>query len=91
MKPGMLEKTFDSAKDEVGSYLFELPNQIRMSINGKIDRVDVEEEDGTVYIKVIDYKSSARKLSLQAVFAVCRLFLFTAPLGFFREFSPENR
>ena len=32
---------------------------------------------------------SARKLSLQAVFAVCRLFLFTAPLGFFREFSPE--
>lgn len=67
MKPGMLEKTFDSAKDEVGSYLFELPNQIRMSINGKIDRVDVEEEDGTVYIKVIDYKSSTRKLSLEEV------------------------
>lgn len=67
MKPGMLEKTFDSAKDEVGSYLFELPNQIQMSINGKIDRVDVEEEDGTVYIKVIDYKSSARKLSLEEV------------------------
>lgn len=34
---------------------------------------------------------SARKLSLQAVFAVCRLFLFSASLGFFREFSPENR
>lgn len=67
MKPGMLEKTFDSAKDEVGSYMFELPNQIRMSINGKIDRVDVEEEDGTVYIKVIDYKSSTRKLSLEEV------------------------
>lgn len=67
MKPGMLEKTFDSAKDEVGSYLFELPNQIQMSINGKIDRVDVEEEDGTVYIKVIDYKSSTRKLSLEEV------------------------
>ena len=67
MKPGMLEKTFDSAKDEVGSYLFELPNQIRMSINGKIDRVDVEEEDGTVYIKVIDYKSSTRKLSLEEI------------------------
>lgn len=67
MKPEMLEKTFDSAKDEVGSYLFELPNQIQMSINGKIDRVDVEEEDGTVYIKVIDYKSSTRKLSLEEV------------------------
>ena len=67
MKPGMLEKTFDSAKDEVGSYLFELPNQIQMSINGKIDRVDVEEEDGTVYIKVIDYKSSTRKLSLEEI------------------------
>lgn len=67
MKPGMLEKTFDSAKDEVGSYLFELPNQIQMSINGKIDRVDVEEEDGTIYIKVIDYKSSARKLSLEEI------------------------
>lgn len=67
MKPGMLEKTFDSAKDEVSSYLFELPNQIQMSINGKIDRVDVEEEDGTVYIKVIDYKSSTRKLSLEEV------------------------
>ena len=67
MKPGMLEKTFDSAKDEVGFYLFELPNQIQMSINGKIDRVDVEEEDGTVYIKVIDYKSSTRKLSLEEI------------------------
>ena len=32
-----------------------------MSINGKIDRVDVEEEDGTVYIKVIDYKSIHQK------------------------------
>ena len=34
---------------------------------------------------------SARMLSLQAVFTVCRLFLFSAPLGFFREFSLENR
>ena len=77
MKPGMLEKTFDSAKDEVGSYLFELPNQIQMSINGKIDRVDVEEEDGTVYIKVIDYKSSTRKLSLEEVLNGEKLQLVT--------------
>ena len=32
---------------------------------------------------------SARKLSLQAVFAVCRLFLFSVLWEFFREFSPE--
>ena len=31
----------------------------------------------------------ARKLSLQAVFAVCRLFLFSVLWEFFREFSPE--
>ena len=30
-----------------------------------------------------------RKLSLQAVFAVCRLFLFSVLWEFFREFSPE--
>lgn len=77
MKPGMLEKTFDSEHDAIDNFVFELPNQMKMSINGKIDRVDTEEEDGTVYIKVIDYKSSSRKPDLAEILHGEQLQLIT--------------
>lgn len=35
----------------------DLPNGARMILHGKIDRIDVCEDDKNVYVKVIDYKS----------------------------------
>jgi ATP-dependent helicase/nuclease subunit B len=77
MKPGMIEKSFNSETDEVDKYVFELNNHMTMSIKGKIDRVDVEEADGDVYIKVIDYKSSTKDLKIEQVLSGEQLQLIT--------------
>lgn len=37
-------------------------------LRGRIDRIDVMEMDGNAYIRIIDYKSSAKDVSLQDVF-----------------------
>ena len=37
---------------------------LELSLRGRIDRVDFAEEDGSLYVKVIDYKSGSTKLDL---------------------------
>lgn len=39
-----------------------------MALNGKIDRMDLCEEDDKIYVKVIDYKSGQTKFDLTSVF-----------------------
>lgn len=76
MKPVMIEKNFDSGVDKVNDFVFHLDNDMDMTIRGKIDRVDLAEEDGTVYMKVIDYKSSAKKYELKEILSGEQLQLF---------------
>ena len=40
------------------------PNGIEVILNGKIDRVDLLENDGKKYIRIIDYKSGKKDFSL---------------------------
>ncbi len=75
MKPGMIEKVFDSERDELSGYTFHLENDMKMLLNGKIDRVDTYEEDGSVYIKIIDYKSSSKELKLDKILSGLQLQL----------------
>ncbi len=75
MKPGMIEKVFHSERDELERYIFELENDMRMILNGKIDRVDTCMENGEVFVKIIDYKSSSRELKLDSVLAGLQLQL----------------
>jgi ATP-dependent helicase/nuclease subunit B len=77
MRPGMIEKSFDSEADKVDKYVFDVGNNMTMSIRGKIDRVDVEEADGDVYIKVIDYKSSTKDLKIEQILSGEQLQLIT--------------
>ena len=39
-----------------------------MTLNGKIDRMDLCEEDEKVFLKIIDYKSGSTKFDLTSVF-----------------------
>ncbi len=40
----------------------------KLLLNGKVDRIDICEEDGRIYVKVIDYKSGGHKLDLTEVY-----------------------
>ncbi|RSK26355.1 helicase-exonuclease AddAB subunit AddB [Bacillus sp. HMF5848] len=46
---------------------FELENGARMQVVGRIDRVDKADSDNGVYLRVVDYKSSAKKIDLNDV------------------------
>lgn len=50
------------------SIVIELPNNLKITIVGRIDRVDVFSHNGNKYIKIIDYKSGDLKFSLSDVF-----------------------
>lgn len=62
-RPKNLEVTFKSRMEpkdwKVGLTEFE-----ESYIRGKIDRIDTMEQGDTVYVKVVDYKSSDRKINL---------------------------
>ncbi len=77
MQPGLIEKNFDTRLDSVERYQFELDTGMKMYLRGKIDRVDVEEEDGIVYIKVLDYKSSSKDLKANQILSGLQLQLLT--------------
>lgn len=40
----------------------------KMYLTGQIDRVDIMEKDGSVYVKIIDYKSGSKAFSLQDIY-----------------------
>lgn len=45
-----------------------LKDGVSMKLRGRIDRLDILEEDDTIYVKVIDYKTGQAKLDLASVF-----------------------
>lgn len=64
--PARFEVEFNSADEMTG--IGELPGGVRLQLRGRIDRIDecVDEENGKVYVKVIDYKSSGTKPDLDS-------------------------
>lgn len=48
---------------------YELENGVKLEVVGRIDRVDqAKSDDGEIYLRVIDYKSSSRELRLADVY-----------------------
>ncbi len=65
--PDAYELSFRSA-DDLASVNVALSEEERMHLQGRIDRIDVDEDEGHVYVKVIDYKSGGRKFDLAALY-----------------------
>ncbi|MFI3171254.1 MAG: helicase-exonuclease AddAB subunit AddB [Eubacteriales bacterium] len=63
------ESDLESTKIQLGD------NQT-MILRGKIDRVDTYEEDGTTYVKIVDYKTGTKELSLGDLYHGLQLQLF---------------
>lgn len=55
----------------------ELANGKRLSLTGKVDRVDIAKTEDGKYIRIIDYKSSSKKIKLSDVYYGVQLQLLT--------------
>lgn len=54
--------------EDIESVNIALSEDERMRLQGRIDRVDVAEDDSHVYVKIIDYKSGDRQFDLAALY-----------------------
>ena len=65
---------------EKGKYkpiILNLENGKRVEITGKIDRIDTATKDEGKYLRIIDYKSSAKDIDLNEVYAGLQIQLLT--------------
>ncbi len=72
------EITIGDGSDEetVKSAVLHLPDGGSIQIKGAVDRVDIYDEDGTRYIRVVDYKTGIKKFSLSDVLYGLNLQMF---------------
>ncbi|MCM1027000.1 MAG: helicase-exonuclease AddAB subunit AddB [Roseburia sp.] len=66
-QPDAYELSFRFAEN-LDSVNVSLSPEEKMRLQGRIDRIDVAEEDDRVYVKVIDYKSGNRHFDLAALY-----------------------
>ena len=65
---------------EKGKYepiILELDNGKKIEITGKIDRIDTAKNEDGKYLRIIDYKSSAKNIDLNEVYAGLQIQLLT--------------
>ena len=65
--PSDFEVSFSRA-DKLDAIRFQLSDEEKMNLLGRIDRVDMKEDREHVYVKVVDYKSGSREFSLAALY-----------------------
>lgn len=65
--PEQFEVSF-SVLEELDAVNIALTEKERMRLRGRIDRMDVKEDEKHVYVKVMDYKSGSRDFSLAALY-----------------------
>lgn len=65
--PEQFEVSF-SVLEELDAVNIALTEQEKMRLRGRIDRMDVKEDENHVYVKVMDYKSGSRDFSLAALY-----------------------
>ncbi|XXM73935.1 helicase-exonuclease AddAB subunit AddB [Lysinibacillus sphaericus] len=62
---------------ELPPFQFQLKNGTKMELQGRIDRVDKAEDESGVYLRIVDYKSSARDLDVTEVYYGLALQMLT--------------
>lgn len=65
--PRGFELSFQTMED-LGSVNFTLSEEEKVRLKGRIDRLDLCEDEGHVYVKVIDYKSGKKDFDLISVY-----------------------
>lgn len=88
-EPTAFEIAFD--KDgEMPPVTLSLPDGGEVVLTGRIDRIDTFSHEGKLYLKIIDYKSGAKKYSLSDIFNGTTLQLAVYMLAATEGFPTEN-
>lgn len=66
-KPAAFEVGF-SASDTLDASTFQLSAEEEMHLKGRIDRLDIYEDEEYVYLKIIDYKSGSTSFDIAALY-----------------------
>ena len=69
-KPDMLEAKFLTDVES-------MPKDVSFKMNGKIDRVDICEDEDNLYVRVVDYKSGKQDLDLLSMYYGLKIQLIT--------------
>ncbi|GGA73725.1 helicase-exonuclease AddAB subunit AddB [Ornithinibacillus halotolerans] len=75
--PVGLELGFGTKQDKLAPVTLELPNGYEIKLRGRIDRVDRALNEEELYLRIIDYKSSARGLDMVEVYYGLALQMLT--------------
>lgn len=79
--PTAFEQEIGYGENAVPPIVLRTPDGRTVRVQGKIDRVDVMEQDGRSYLRVIDYKTGTKAFSLDEVYCGLNtqmlLYLFT--------------
>ncbi|BEP28221.1 helicase-exonuclease AddAB subunit AddB [Helicovermis profundi] len=65
--PKSYELKFGEGFNAIPSIIIELKTGEKLFLEGRIDRVDLLDNDGQMYVKIIDYKSGSKKFDLSDV------------------------
>ena len=74
-----------SKKGKYKPIILELENGKKIEITGKIDRIDTASNEDGKYLRIIDYKSSAKNIDLNEVYAGLQIQLLTYTDAICRE------
>ncbi len=66
--PQAFELSFSDTQKGVPPILIELSNGEKLMIRGVVDRIDILENEGKSYVKIIDYKSGSKELTFSDIY-----------------------
>jgi ATP-dependent helicase/nuclease subunit B len=89
LKPKEIEYNFDGEKQDIDSLVLKIAPNMKMFMNGVVDRVDEYETENDLYISIIDYKSSHKKLEFGLIDSGIQLQLFVY-LNVVKEIKEHN-
>ena len=71
------EVSFDEKSGKYESIKIDLENGKKVEIVGKIDRIDLAQDENNRYVRIIDYKSSVKNIDYTNIYAGLQLQLIT--------------
>lgn len=81
--PDGIEVVFSA--DNSDALVLDLSEQEKMNLKGRIDRLDIKEDDNHVYVRIVDYKSGSTSFDLVSIYHGLQL-----QLVFYLDAAMEN-